>query len=408
MIPQKIYLQMKDQKGFSFIELVIVMAIFIIIMMIGSNAFEKIMSKSGQYGKSAESNIEGIVGLELLRSDIEHAGYGLPWSFQNPSATGVSYQEIADGVTTAQGIAPKDYNDTFPNAPRAIINGFSTKEVNGSGGLNGGRGPNYLVIKSTAAAINNTAKRWSYVNYTSIAGANRSYIKQWGRSDDIANKDRVITISSTFSTTGEEDKILMMSSTNAFYYKVSGPEPVDDAFKPGDATQMFIVYGINNPGDTSTPLTMPYNRADFYIKRPSASDIPKACNPGTGVLYKAVANNNGGGAVQQYPLLDCVGDMQVMFELDTGFADTIPGAVAGSQATAADIRTRLKNVRVYILTHEGKIDKSFTYPNSEIRVGDAGIGRTWTSDQMQSAFGADWRNYRWKVYTIVARPRNLN
>jgi hypothetical protein len=251
-----------------------------------------------------------------------------------------------------------------------------------------------------------------YVNYSASGGTNKSYVRGWGTSDDIVNKDRVITISSSFSTTGQQSKQLVTSS-NVFYYAVNGAEPADPAFKPGDATQLFIVYGINNPGNTNPALTMPYNRADYYIKRPSNdADIPKACNPKTGILYKAVAKNGIAPDTVTlpnetpehmllYPLLDCVGDMQVIYDTATGFSE-----VSGS--TAADVRDQLRAVRVYILAHEGHLDRNYTYPDSEIRVGDNGLGRTWSSDNMRQVFGDDWKNYRWKVYTIIARPKNLN
>lgn len=390
-----------NSKGFTLTELIIVMAIFISIIMITGNAFENILGKAVQATKRTESNIEGIVGLELLRSDIEHAGYGLFWSFP-PGASVPAYAEVAANTQLALGVVSSDFNDTSSNAPRAIISGISTKEVSGDDGINGGLGPDYLVVKSTVAAINNAAKKWSYVNYSSSGGTNKSYIRKWGAADDITNKDRVITISSTFSTSGQQDKQLMVNSANAFFYVVNGVEPVDAAFKPGDATQLFLVYGINSPGNTTTALTMPYNRADFYVKRPTDSgDIPKACNPKTGVLYKAVANNNGAGGVQQYPLLDCVGDMQVIFETASGFSEA-PGT------TAADIRAQLRSVKVYILAHEGQFDRNYTYPDAEISLKEGGLGRTWTAQNMEDVFGDNWRNYRWKVYTIVARPKNLN
>lgn len=83
------------------------------------------------------------------------------------------------------------------------------------------------------------------------------------------------------------------------------------------------------------------------------------------------------------PLLDCVADMQVIYRLDmddNGLAGTFAnadgssvssdendnGSVSNVQATMKDaalLRDRLKEVRVYILAHEGQSDSFFTFNN---------------------------------------------
>jgi hypothetical protein len=121
------------------------------------------------------------------------------------------------------------------------------------------------------------------------------------------------------------------------------------------------------------------------------------------------------GGVGQYPLLECVADMQVVYALDTTALDTTP--VGGvnlycdqaclSAYTAEQIRKMVKEIKVYILTHEGQKDKSYTYPTSTVQVGDVGQGRAYDLTQL-SGIGSEWKNYRWKIYTIVAKPKNLN
>jgi hypothetical protein len=278
--------------------------------------------------------------------------------------------------------------------------------------------------------MNGAAKKWAYVNYsTTAAGVNNSYIKQWGSSDDFNTNDRVITVSSTFTPTGTESKVLAMAGS-AFSYPVPANPPAhqyptNSAYRPADGTQLFTVYGVDQ-----TDLRMPYNRADYYLRRPSSSEpvkIPQACDPGTGILFKG-AVNQADGSFSEYPLLNCVGDIQVEFELDTRndgnityssvltTVDSVSGALR--PMTADEIRSQLKIIRVYILAHEGKKDPSYSYPGNAIHVGDpsrqASSGRTWngstscSANCMQTDFGPDWRNYRWKVYTLLVRPKNLN
>ena len=47
---------------------------------------------------------------------------------------------------------------------------------------------------------------------------------------------------------------------------------------------------------------------------------------------------------------------------------------------------------------------SFKYQSSTITVGEFGIGRTFN---LSATIGSGWENYRWKVSTLVVKPRNL-
>ncbi|ACM21417.1 type IV pilus minor pilin PilW [Geotalea daltonii FRC-32] len=394
---------MPNKKGYTLVELLVVMAIFITVIMISSSAFEKITQTAGQQSRSVETQIEGQVGLNLMRFDIEHAGYGLPWSFRSP----LTYPEV--DVTAgflADGIDSNSFNDMVSlgpdKIPKAIASATSTTT-----------GIDYLVVKSTMASINATSKKWSFVNYSvnesgGIA-TNESYIKQWSTlSDNFVNGENVVTlINITNQKAGTIDRQLANDGA-AFYYSYAGLFPATDAYKPVTPSQIFTVYGIDDK-----PLRMPYNRADFYVNRPS--NVPSSCNPGTGVLYKGVAVHTTGGFVQ-YPLLDCVGDMQVAFELDLLNDGNITYAKNLDGYTAKTIRESLKRVRVYILAHEGGRDRNFIYPVNDtskaLVVGDpaftVSFGRIWSAADLAARFGPDWQNYRWKIYTLAIKPTNLD
>ena len=80
----------KKQDGFTLVELMITMVVFVMVITAASNIFSGLVNQFKQQSKIAETNIEGIVGLELLRYDIEQAGFGLP---------------IMNGVRTGSGRA---------------------------------------------------------------------------------------------------------------------------------------------------------------------------------------------------------------------------------------------------------------------------------------------------------------
>lgn len=393
---------MRNNKGYTLVEMLVVMAIFIIVIMITSSVFEKISRSSGQQLKSVETQIEGQVGLNLMRFDIEHAGFGLPWSF----ATSITYPEVAGPAPfPAVDIDPTNFNDKG-SIPKAIDSGTSSTT-----------GMDYLVVKSAMASFNATGKKWSFVHYSSQTTdgvtTNLSFIRQWKDPKlNFMKGENVVTLHDIPSQKdGSFDRQLAVGGGGAFYYSYTDPAPASDAFKPENSSDMFTVYGIDEQ-----PLRMPYNRADFFVATPSGN-MPSSCNPKTGILYKGVVihgTGSGAGGFVQYPLLDCVGDLQVAFEMNVNGIVT-PSRNLGAYA-AGDIRDNLRRVLVFVLAHEGGRDMNYTYPvkdaSKAIVVGDPAytdtFGRIWTTAQLTAQFGADWNHYRWKVYTLAINPSNLN
>lgn len=377
-----------EDKGFTLVELIIVMFIFIIVIIISAGAFEKIINSSSQMTKSAESNIEGVIGLEIMRTDLEHAGFGLPYAMPFV-ATFEESQVAADSL--AKGIDPSDFNDnqTAASDPNKVPRAIQSKAAAGSAAGAWELERDYIVIKSTLIGMNTAATKWSYVE-----GAGN--IKQWGNNNDLTGDDRVITLDALTRT-------LIGTDTSNFSYKVGD----GILYPPPNQTTNYLVYGVSSDDD----LRAPYNRADYYIKRPD--DISPRCAKGTGTLYKAIMRHDDGG-VTEYPLLDCVADMQVVYYVD-GNPDSDVNKVIDpynqdifSNSSAEDIRKGLKEIRVYILTHEGKKDKSYSYPSNIVHVGETGTSLGSDYDlSLLDGIGSEWANYRWKQYKIVVTPRNL-
>lgn len=393
---------MRNDKGYTLIELVVVMAIFIVVLILVSVSFENIIKGAGRQAKSATSQIEGVVGLEMLRTDISHAGFALPWSYQ--STPNPAFAEVSSSPEGA-GIDAMDFNEAnAADPPRAVRGGVTAS------------GSHYLVLKSALLALNSSSTgRWGFVNYT---GSGQSYVHSvsdpMGADNVQPGEDKLIFIRSGFSTTGVQTKVLLMKDSTAtgFYDELPASYiPTHAAFKPADQSQAVFAYAIS--GDA---LRVPYNRADYYVNH-DAAKIPSGCNPGTGVLYKAVAGHNGdytgaGGESLIYPLLNCVGDFQVSLGLVDGNGNMSyapPDAPSYTGITDPQVvRDRLREVRVYILAHEGRRDPNYQYPDASIYVGEPGLGgRNLTQSNMADAFGAGWRNYRWKVYSIVVQLKNL-
>ncbi len=343
----------RGQDGFTLIEVMITTLILVVVLGAASSLFVNLLRAYKQQSKIAESGMEGIVGLGILRHDIQHAGFGLPWN-----GLTAGYSEAAAGAN-ATALNPPSNIDP----PRAI------------GGLNGAGsfGSDYLVVRAANVGMSPASRKWTSLR---LGPATRT----WGSPlEDLAATDRVTVLSpgldnATFRT--------LVTGDIAFSSLAS--------VSPPDATQTYIVYGIDSAG----PLRMPFNRADYYI---DTTNVPRQCAPNTGVLVKAVVGQNNGLLSPPYPLLDCVAAVRFRFRLDTD-ADglinwTTPNAGGLAAMTAQQIRDQVKEVQVFILAHDGQRDPAYTHSPNPINVAGVNVNVD--------------VNYRWRLYTMSVQPISL-
>ncbi|HJV36912.1 type II secretion system protein [Geomonas sp.] len=401
----------RSQNGHTLVELVVVILIFSVVTTLITVSFNRIVGSASQVTKSAETDIGGIIGLELLRSDLESAGFGLPWSLPG----GLQYQETPKDpsdspmVSGYPGTLPSDFNDrpddTPPSAPRAYISGDNV----------GYNGSDYLVLKGTAVGMNSTCRSWSYLNYSSV------FVPKQSRSEvelTPGQGGRVVVIKNTVNKAGIMDRQLVTDGPGSAVFMAVFDGSISSNFLPKNREESYQVYGVSD-GNTSS-LSFPYNRADYFLSRPD--DISKVCAKKTAVLYKALMPHNGIASVR-YPLQDCVADLQVIFLMATngdGIVDQhlsdLSRLAPGGKVSAEQLRDQLREIRVYILAQQGKKDPLYQYPLDQlpIVVGDAGmdkaLGRTLGSSWNEAAMARldpEWRHFHWKVYSIVVQPKNL-
>jgi len=394
------------------VEMVVVMLIFVIVIGLTGDAFNRIVSRAISLSRSAESNITGIVGLEIMRTDLEAAGYGLLWSFSRS----INYDEASEDLGIAlndneSAYAADPTQDKVPHAVMSINNNVFTDPAVVL------KGTDVLAVRGISVATNAAAKRWTYLESQVKPNINPDPVPRlWtSSSDNPANNDRVIMVQPMANMKPTNQLIVNADGTwwatynNPFHnYSTIGKPPVyNDAEGKSD---LYLIYGVN--GDTD--LRMPFNRSDFYVRRPAASEqgwirLPQRCNPATGILFKGVVGQDSGG-YQELPLLDCVLDMQVVYGVRTPGTTTVTDTDTISGFTPKDVREQVKEIKVYILTHNGGIDRNYTYPRSTIAVGpgDGTSGTGHTYDFMNPPnVVPNWQNYHWHVYQVVARPKNL-
>jgi hypothetical protein len=415
--------------------------------------FIPLVSKFKQQSKISETNTEGLVGLELMKTDLEHAGYGLPWCFPYNTIT------YGEAVTAAPA---NTLNDAPGNPPRALaaINNI-TFNANVNANVNIIKvvtNSDYLTIKSALVSGTDAAQKWSYI-VAQNAPAPKTWgppAGTWGTSDPLVG-DNVIVINPMPSQTCSNNCLVMNGGTvfatvNQGYTLWPAKNPpinfaVGTAFTPpgtGTLLQTYLIYDIAPAAgtvgtDLTGPLTMPFNRADYFVGIPRTP--PTRCAIGTGVLYKAILNQDGTfHSGDTTPLLDCVADMQVIFGLDMngdGIIDTYSDAagvnagdatnitgqglgqgpqaqsVLASQSNLSPYRSSVVEIRIYILAHEGQQDPGFTFPAA---MNPINVGSLWAGD-IPPAYGrqvhldqlgdVNWMHYRWKVYTMVVKLQNI-
>lgn len=381
----------REESGFSLIELIIYMALLGILMTMVFSSFIPVMRTSSRQWRIAETKIETGVGLDLLRSDLEHAGFGLPWEFP----VGVTPSPYSEPVPPT---APAAMND-FPNVPRAV-----TSEDASASSLNGS---DYLAIKGLNVVRSNSSQKWGWLGRDVSHAVSIQSLSDDAFDDSGVDADRVIVIRPQVSP--GENRRLVLDGTNYFAKPTAAAlTPFAPPETPRDPNgERYLIYGL----DDSDPRR-PFNRTDYYINN---AGVPAQCAPGTGTLVKATLNH-GDDNFFILPIVDCVADFQVVYYLDTngdGGWDTRVDASGLNGLTAQQTRERVKSIRCYVLTHEGGVDATYTHPNANINVGQvdtdgvtllAGAGRTF---DLNASIGATWANYRWKVYSLAVTPRNL-
>jgi prepilin-type N-terminal cleavage/methylation domain-containing protein len=396
------------KKGFSLIELVVTIFIFAIVMAIVTNAFIPALKHYKQQSKIAETEVEKIIGLEILRMDLELAGAGLPWlvedigedgNFSNDWSNLDNYLEAADSPANK-------YNDANTAPPRAIVSGNDVGIPNSDEGINNS---DYLVIKSMFIRLSTETHKWTYITNDTTIG--KVVVNIWSNIDEnpentslvvaveparSANKQRIL-ITTLDNITGTPSQVFFTTFESLF-----SPSP---PYLPSP-DESYLIYVID-PADNVTSLRMPFNRADYYI---SDRNVPLRCAPNTGVLVKTPISHADGKRTEEIPLMDCVADFQLIYGLDTnndGEIDTRTNDI--SLLSAEDIRSQLKEIRTYILAHEGQKDIEYNFGRSTIDVGEFGLGHDGTNAfNLSSQIGSEYKYYRWKVYKMLIRPENLS
>ncbi len=367
---------LKNEKGFNLLEIMIAIGILAIIMAFNSQLLQSMISGQKQQAGVVSTQFESALGLEMLRNDIANAGFGLPDEFSET----ISYTEKHPDVSQF---------DNTSAVPKALEHADT---ISVSGYI---QNSDYLVIRSPAVGTDSAAGKW-----TNIVSTN---VHVWSDTNiDMTTSDYMIVLRPR-STAGGNAKLIISGGVYAILYP--GTTAVPTAYQPTSSAERYLAFGLDTPGSDTMPTTpsMPFNRADYYVKEETNAD----CATGTGTLYKAVIKHSTAGGKVEYPLIQCVANMQIVFRLDTdldGVADSTTKDISGLDAYS--IKQQVKEVHVYILAHEGPKDTGYRYTGTSSTVvgPSASLG---TTVSLSSLAGSDWDRYRWKTFVLVVKPRSF-
>lgn len=377
------------------IELLVSLTIILIVTGAATAAYLKLLRGYKTQSKVSQSYMANLTGLEMLRYDIQMAGFGLPASL----FAGTTYFEaVSDVFPTSYN--PSNLNDSTTAVPRPMVTLDNT----------GRNGSDILAVKSSVANINTASKKWSMITMVGVTPK----VKAWGGATLDATAD--------FNDNGggNPDQFIVLDGDGALLPALGGPwtcfafngsTPATGYYSNAtpiasglDNEKVYFMHGLDTSTDTHR---MPFNRVDYYLDRVPAQ-FPRACADSTYTLYRGVINQADGKqpAANATPLIDCVRDFQVAFGLDNngdGYVDGWVPNITGK--SAATIRTEVREVRVFILYHEGTGDtgKSPDF-RSTVAINLGGAGPPVLSSFTPA--GKDVQ-YRWKVLEMAIKPMNL-
>ncbi len=426
---------MNRQRGMTMVELMVSLAVVLLVIGAATTAYLKLLRTYTNQGNLAENYMANLTGLEMLRYDIEMAGLGLPAPPTAALPPGVTYTEAAAQGANAPAppYDPAALNDATSSVPRAFV------QLDNGGANNS----DVLAIKSTAANLNPTSKKWSMISRAGPAAP--AVVKMWGGGQSLdpvmdftagPPADMFIILDNNYQLEADPSNnfnwcfpfVGAAGPPTGYYSSVGLSGAVLPPTVPTTGDQsVYHIYGLDNSAGVHR---MPFNRVDYYLGNNVNFPSPKSCAPGTFTLFRSTIKQADGTLITT-PLIDCVMDFQVAFGLATNLDNNInkwQTNLAGLQAL--DIQQQLREVRVFLVYQEGlgDLSKSPSFRFSGfLNLGDQDIAngidpadypqvpnnfQQWSPAIMNGAlsnptpFGLQLQ-YRWKVVEMAVKPMNL-
>ncbi|WP_457643927.1 PilW family protein [Persephonella sp.] len=334
-----------NNRGLSILELLVSMVIFIVIMGAVYVTYIKLLKGFRGESTKVETQIEKLVGAEIIRLDLEHVGYGI------------------------------SSNETAP-----ILEWNPDDKI--------------LTLRST---LNNTRKEtigWFMVDCSATCTVISRSFPEPDRSYYVFYID---AIDKTAKGTGKVN--IDMNGNVSF-----------TTTPPAGGSGRLIGFPITEEVYNGTANGCETGYCNIVKYALSSANLLDKCNPNTYNLLRRVgaeALNNTGGD----PILNCVADYTVTFDLDTnndGAIDTVGSTVPaldtdGDGIDNTEIRNQLKRINFYLLIQEGGYQRDFNFTN----VVSCGGNTCINGIDVDLVLPVDYQHYNWKVVKLSVKPMDL-
>ena len=339
------------RKGFTIIELLVTMVIIFVVLGGAYVAFINLLKGFKRESKSIETQVETSVALELLRLDVEHAGYGIG-------------EDQGDLPVEVDNIDTSASDTLYPNKDR-------------------------LIVRSVLNNTNQSTISWALIDcstsFTKVAG------------DGISSGTSVVFLGAgnrEFVANGTYDEGNASACPGAGFYITV---PYDSSVASGCATQYCnqIIYVLSNSQNLST--CHPNTRNLLRAVGGSAGNPLINCVADWEVRFDI--DRDGDGSVDVYDGYFNDGSGSQDLDLDDD------GSV-----TAMEIRNGLKKVNLYVLVQEGGRDPNYIFTNTvscTTSASGACVQVDTGAGNIDLSLPTDYQNYRWKVLKLFVKPMNL-
>ncbi len=341
------------KRGFTLVELLVAMFIVSLILGTAFLTYITILKGFGRETSSIETQIETAVGIELLRLDIEHAGYGIG---EDQPDLPVDF-DIANNSLIVRSVLNNTrlIRDTVTNNPIQ----WSLVECDGSG---------LIPVVRAGDNINNLPS--SGVGLIFLGASSKNFI------------------GSTTDGTCPSSGIFVAI-------------PYDATVVNGCTTQFcnIITYSLSSSQNLSTCNPNTRNLLRTVGSSPGMPILN--CVADIRFTFDIDRNGNGTVDVRDGAFLDVSGT----YDLDLNNDGTV---------TADEVKSGLKGVNVYILLQEGKADKEFSFTNYVACVvaptdtrfsGQCIVANPTTGVELY--LPKNFQSYRWKIVKLSVKPMNL-
>lgn len=363
-----IYEKKHRNSGMSLIEILVVIVIILIVLAGAINMFKKVILSQKATISASSSQLPVAIAYEIIRKDIEMAGFGLPWSLE-------------DNLQTGEPSKYNNFKDNDQKYPRGLVISNGTGEG----------GSDILIIKSSMANIDKkVCRKYGMLSYDFL---NSTWKASSLSNENFNDQDRCIAI--TLST-----RKLISSGTNLCFTCNNPPNELTDKLVPGS---VYLIFGVHD-----SPCSFPYNRVDYKLAKPDT--LPARCNPNTYELYRSEVSQNTGN-FSSIPVLDCVADFKVFAGVDKNNNGSITwiedssylcNDCSSNEKSASEYTRKVKQVVMLITYQVGN-----RYPYIVTESPAFNIKTPLGNITIDLSKISDYQYYKWNVLKITADPINL-